>query len=162
MSGRGNPRRGGGGRGRTSGGRRIPQQSNKPVNRKKTVEEYYFYVGSSKQASDYETTSEYIINYIKKTFDRGNDVTKALWTLVKTDPETWKPMLKASKETDQADKDWENEQFKMEYKAELDEALKMKRLYNDNLFKAYALIWERCAMAMQNKLLAQSDFEDEN
>ena len=33
-----------------------PQQSNKPVNRKKTVEEYYFYVGSSKQASDYETT----------------------------------------------------------------------------------------------------------
>jgi len=77
MSGHGNPRRGGGGRGRTSG-RRIPPQSNKPVNRKKTIEEYYFYVGSSKQASDYETTSEYIINYIKKTFNRGNDVAKAL------------------------------------------------------------------------------------
>ena len=34
-------------------------------------------------------------------------------------------------------------------------------MYNDNLFKAYALIWERCAKAMQNKLLAQSDYEDE-
>ena len=64
-------------------------------------------------------------------------------------------------ETDQADKDRENEEFKMEYKAELDEALKRKRMYNDNLFKAYALIWERCAKAMQNKLLAPSDYEDE-
>ena len=73
MSGCGNPCGGGGGRGRTSG-RRTPLQSNKPVNRKKTIKEYYFYVGSSKQASDYETTSEYIINYIKKTFDRGNDI----------------------------------------------------------------------------------------
>jgi len=69
--------------------------------------------------------------------------------------------LKAGKETDQADKDRENEQFKMEYKAKLDEALKRKRMYNDNLFKAYALIWERCAKVMQNKLLAQSDYEDE-
>jgi len=60
--------------------------------------------------------------------------------LVKTDPETWKPTLKASQETNQADKDRENEQFKMEYKAKLDEALKRKRMYNDNLFKAYALI----------------------
>ena len=60
--------------------------------------------------------------------------------MVKTDPETWKPTLKAGKETDQADKDRENEQFKMEYKAKLDEALKRKRMYNDNLFKAYALI----------------------
>jgi len=78
-------------------------------------------------------------------------------TLVKTDPETWKPTLKASKEV----KDQENEQFKMEYKAELDEALKRKRMCNNNLFKAYTLIWERCAKAMQNKLLAQSDYEDE-
>jgi len=49
----------------------------------------------------------------------------------------------------------------MEYKAEPDEALKRKKMYNDNLFKAYALIWERCAKAMQNKLVTQSDYEDE-
>ena len=74
-----------------------PPAIKKPVNRKKTVKEYYFYVGSSKQASDYETTSEYIINYMKKTFTWGNDVAKALRTLVKTDPDTWEPTLKASK-----------------------------------------------------------------
>jgi len=77
--------------------------------------------------------------------------------LVKTDPKTWKPTLKASTETDQADNNRENEQFKMEYKAKLDEALKRKIMYNSNLFKAYALIWERCAKAMQNKLLTWSD-----
>jgi len=67
--------------------------------------------------------------------------------LVKTDPKTWKPTLKASKETYQANNDRENEQFKMEYKAELDEALKRKRMYTDNL--------------LQNKLLAWSDYKDE-
>jgi len=73
--------------------------------------------------------------------------------LGKTDPETWKPTLKASKETNQSDKDQENEQFKIDYKAELDDALKRKRMYNDNLFKACALIWEICSKAMQRKFL---------
>jgi hypothetical protein len=42
---------------------------------KKTEEDYYFYVGSSKQASDFETTSEeFLINHVKKIFDRGNDI----------------------------------------------------------------------------------------
>ena len=36
---------------------------------KKTIEDYFFYVGSSKQASDYEITTEYVINHIKKLFD---------------------------------------------------------------------------------------------
>ena len=49
----------------------------------------------------------------------------------------------------------------MEYKAKLDEALKRKRMYNDNLFMAYALIWERYAKSMQNKILARSDYEYE-
>ena len=66
----------------------------------------------------------------------------------------------ANIEGQQENKNRENEQFKMEYRAELDQALKRKRMYNDNLFKAYALLWERCAKSMQNKLLAQSDYED--
>jgi hypothetical protein len=50
--------RGGRGRGRTS--------STKPAYTKKTVEDYFFYVGSSKQASDYEITNEFVVNHIKK------------------------------------------------------------------------------------------------
>ena len=47
-----------------------------------------------------------------------------------------------STESDATDKATENEQFKMEYKAELDESMKRKRSYQDNTFKAYALLWE--------------------
>ena len=32
-------------------------------------------------------------------------------------------------------------------------------MYENNLFKAYALIWERCAKAMQNKIISRTTFE---
>jgi hypothetical protein len=47
----------------------------------------------------------------------------------------------------------------MEYKAELDESMRRKRTYQDNTFKAYALLWERCAKAMQNKIASRSDYD---
>ena len=152
------PTRGRGGRGGRRG--RKPYYNERPKEvKKKTIEEYYFYVGSSKQASDYENTNEFIVNHIKKTFDRGNDVAEAIRTLVKIDTDTWKPRLQSSTDPDDDIKKLEDRQYEMEYKAELNEALGRKRMYNDNLFKAYALIWERCAKAMQNKISARSDFE---
>ena len=87
----GNRTRGRGGRGR---GRASSTSSSKPSATKKTVEDYFFYVGSSKQASDFEITAEFVLNHIKKTFERGKDVAEALRTLVKTDTEVWKPTLK--------------------------------------------------------------------
>ena len=33
--------------------------------RKKGIEDYVFYIGSNKQASDFETAREYILNHIK-------------------------------------------------------------------------------------------------
>jgi hypothetical protein len=77
MTGRFGNRKGGhGGRCRGRGG-------STKTKTKKTVEDYVFYVGSSKQASDYEMTAEFVVNHIKKTFDRGNDIAEALRTLVK-------------------------------------------------------------------------------
>jgi hypothetical protein len=64
MTGRYGYRCGRGGRGgRGRGGRTITTTTKT----KKAIEDYFFYIGSSKQASDYETTSEFVINYIKKT-----------------------------------------------------------------------------------------------
>jgi hypothetical protein len=37
--------------------------------------------------------------------------------------------------------------------------MKRRRMYENNLFKAYALIWERCAKAMQNKIVSRKSFE---
>jgi hypothetical protein len=101
MTGRfGNRKSGRGGRGRGRGG---PTQTKT----KKTVEDYFFYVGSSKQASDYEITAEFVVNHIKKTFDRGNDIAEAIRTLTKIDTSLWKPTLLLSTETDSAVKERE-------------------------------------------------------
>jgi hypothetical protein len=41
---------------------------------KKSVNDYNYYLGSAKQASDYETTTEFLINYIVKTLEYGNNI----------------------------------------------------------------------------------------
>jgi hypothetical protein len=155
MAGRYGHRGGRGGR----GGRSTPNTSTKETKKKKSIEDYFFYVGSSKQASDFETTSEFLVNYVKKTFDRGNDVAEAPRTLTPEDTELWKPALQFSTATEDTKSKQENRQHELEYKANLDEFMRRKRSYDDNLFKAYALIWERCAKAMQNKIMARSNFE---
>ena len=48
-----------------------------------TLEDYLFYAGSIKQASYYEITAEFIVNHIKNTFDRVNDVSEAFLNMVK-------------------------------------------------------------------------------
>jgi uncharacterized protein with GYD domain len=145
--------------GRGGRGGRKPQAQKQEIKKKKSIEDYFFYVGSSKQVSDFETTSEFLVNYIKKTFDRGNDVAEALRILEPTDTDVWKPTLSFSTDSDATIKAHENRQYELEYKADLDEFMRRRRAYDDNLFKAYALIWERCNKAMQNKIMAISDFE---
>jgi hypothetical protein len=81
----------GGGRGRGQGSSIPPK-----AHTKKTIDDYSFYIGSSKQASDYEVTAEFVINHIKKTFDYGKDIAEALRTLKKPDPESWEPAIQAS------------------------------------------------------------------
>jgi hypothetical protein len=151
-------------RGHRGGGKGKPRNNrnaSKEVKKNKTIDDYFFYVGSNKQASDFETTSEFLINHVKKTFDRGNDVAEALRTLIKEDTDVWKPSLKFSTQVDTGDKAQENRQYELEYKADLDEYIKRKRMFDSNLFKAYALIWERCAKAMQNKIVARTDYENQ-
>ena len=72
----------------------------------------------------------------------------------------WKPTLKFSASTDGTIPKKEDRQLEIEFKADLDEFMKRRRMYENNLFlKAYALIWKRCAKAMQNKIVSRSSFE---
>ena len=51
---------------------------------KKSVEDYFFYIGSVNRVSNYDATSQLIMNHAKKTYVRGNDVSEALrinWNL---------------------------------------------------------------------------------
>jgi hypothetical protein len=86
----------------------MPNTSTKEAKKKKSIEDYFFHVGSSKQASDLETTSEFLVNYVKKTFDRGNDVAEALRMLTPEDTELWTPTLQFSTATEDTKSKQEN------------------------------------------------------
>jgi hypothetical protein len=126
----------------------------KKENVKKTLNDYTFYVGSVKQASDYETTAEFIINHIRKTFDYGNDIGAALEELVPQDLSVYKPRMKVSSASKEDDKNAENRQFEIEYRLDYERWGNRENVYTMNLTKAYALLWERCSKGMQSKIEA--------
>ena len=68
----------------------------------------------------------------------GNDIAETLRTLTLQDTNEWMPKLKASKAEDPETKLVENEQNRIEYKTLLDEAVKRKSKYQENIYKAYA------------------------
>jgi hypothetical protein len=92
---------------------------------KKSVNDYNYYLGSAKQASDYETTTKFLINYIIKTFEYRNDIGQALRELEYPDPDSWKPTMQQSTHLgndpdDEAQRAFENKQFEIEFKSEFD------------------------------------------
>ena len=72
---------------------------------------------------------------------------------------SWRPTLKVSSKTDPGEKKAEGEQFKLEYKAELDKCMHREKKYEANIYKAYAEIWERCSRSMKSKIEARVDYE---
>ena len=70
-----------------------------------------------------------------------------------------KSTLQYSKKTNADAKAAENEQFKIEFKAEYDGFMKRKQCLETNMTKAYALLWEQCAKGMQSKLKSRKDYD---
>ena len=150
------PRGRGGGR---TGGRFTSKKEN--VKKKNKLEDHYFYVGSNKQASDFETTYEFLVNYIKRTYTRGNDIAEALRRMENPDTDTRKPSLQISTSTDADENKREGRQYELDYKAEYDEYMKRKRTFEENTYKAYAEIWARCNKAMRSRVESRKDYEKE-
>jgi hypothetical protein len=116
MNGRNPGRRGGrGGRGYRSNN--ASKDFKSTAKKKKTLEDYYFYLGSAKQASNYESAADFIFNHIKKEYDRGRDIAESLRELEIPDTDLWMPTLRASSDTDPLVQALENKQYEMEYKA---------------------------------------------
>jgi Reverse transcriptase (RNA-dependent DNA polymerase) len=171
MSGRGRGR-GNNGRGRfQSSGRNgttttytggNSKSSYKPS--KKTLSDYIYYLGSAKQAADFDTTTEYILNHIIKTFTFGNDIATALTDENGNDYDMnqHKPTLEqvdfSTTLLTDVEIEVQNEQYKIEFKAEYDAYMKRKQFYEANTTKAYALLWEQCSKGMQGKIEANENF----
>jgi hypothetical protein len=151
--------RGGKGGGRGGGRGQASTASPKPPAKEKTLEDYVFYVGSSKQASDYETTKDFVLNHIKQSLDHGKDIANAMRTLKKPDFDEWDPEVKASTNADPLVAEVENNLYQIKYKSATDIVARRVRAYNVNEGRAYGIVWARCAKAMQNKIASRTDYE---
>jgi hypothetical protein len=49
---------------------------------------YFYYIESTKQDVDYRLTAEQIIIHVKKEYESGNDIAKAIWTEESPDMKT--------------------------------------------------------------------------
>ena len=71
---------------------------------KKTLADHMYYLGSAKQASDYITMTEFIVNHIKVTFVNGGDIGEALEKLEAYDFSGDMPIPEISIKNDEAEK----------------------------------------------------------
>jgi hypothetical protein len=110
----------------------------KPIKRNLTDNVYY--LGSVKQASEYESITEFLINYIKKTFTYGMDIGTVLETLEVLDLNKYKPSLEVSLSSDEMVRMAEDKQFEIEFKVEYDAFTKRKQALEMNFSKAYSFI----------------------
>ena len=53
----------------------------KTIKPKEGINDYQFYIRTDSQAAEYEIAAEFIINFIKRTFDRRNEIAERLRTL---------------------------------------------------------------------------------
>ena len=134
------------------------QKGNSNPSKKKSLSDYMYYLGSAKQASDYEVTTAYLVNHIKSKFEYGDDIGKALETLTEFNADTDKPTLTLLPGKPE-DVGANNEQSKMEFKEEYAAYMRRKQMYRSNKTKAFAFLWEHCAKSMQNKILSRKDYE---
>ena len=134
------------GRGRGGHFNRNRSQQKKTES-KKTLQDYTYYIGSAKQASDYNTVTKYIINHIQKQYNNGDDIAKALEEGKTADMDAWKPKMDTSTKdpiNEKAEYEAETEQNKIMYKAKVDSWIRRADTYRSNIGRAYALFYERC------------------
>jgi anthranilate/para-aminobenzoate synthase component I len=109
---------------------------------KKSLMDFQYYLGSATHVSDYKSTTEYIINYVKKTFDYRKDIGTSLKELCLVNKEKWKVEIKFSDATDIFQKEQQNRQFEMEFKSDYEEYKRRINALESNMVKAYADLGE--------------------
>jgi hypothetical protein len=139
-------------------GEKPQGKQNYERSKKTKIEDYFYYLGSAKQATDFEETTEFVLNYIKKEFDLGIDIATALKKLEPLNTDEWIPTMNLVTETDAVKKEAQLETNRIVFKTRFDNYEARKRTYLDNCVKAYALLWERCTKGMRNRIEARTDF----
>ncbi|KAL7564336.1 hypothetical protein ACA910_007188 [Epithemia clementina (nom. ined.)] len=122
-----------------------------------------YYLGSAKTAADYEVTTRFLMNWIRKNYEYGEDIASSLEDGAMVDASKWEPTLKRSSNPgDSKTKEQvmtENKQSEMIFKEELTRYFKQKEILSTNTVKVYAFLWEQCSKSMQMKIESRKDFK---
>ena len=79
-------------------------------------------------------TALFVINHIKKDFDRGNNISEALRKLEYENTDNWNPNFKSITSSDEDVKWREDRQFELQSKADYGEPQKRKMYYQENQY----------------------------
>ena len=102
---------------------------------------------------------DHIISYVQRTYRHGQDIAISLRELKKRDLTSEEPTRKISSRTDDSKK-LEQDGFDMRYQAEIKQFLDQQSGLEENLMKAYALIFGTyCSKAIQSRVEEHPDFE---
>ena len=85
------------------------------ISSEKSITVWNYYIGSAKQASEFEAITAFLLNYIREQFEYGNDIAKDINDQELVDTKIWRPSLQKSQSEDPEIKEIENEEFKIEF-----------------------------------------------
>lgn len=155
--GRGRGRSNRGGRGRGNGRGRFQE--------KKKSTELKFRPhgdGKEKQSTTYYKVFEDIVLKVQRTYEMGDDIASSLRDGKKKDFSTLKPKMRRTTETDMELKVIEMEANRVDYELEVKDWREQIKKLDDNVTKAYALIFQSyCSASMQVAVKELPNFESD-
>ena len=146
-------------RGSSRGARHYDNTKYKSQEQCKSLQDYIYHIGSIKQASDYVIATKYLLNHICKTYTFRDDIANALETQTEMDFTMIMQKQQVSRNTNADEKDWEDQEFSMLYRAKITSHIAREDKYRSNLGNTYTFLFGQCNKAMQSKLQAKTDFE---
>ena len=115
-----------------------------------------FYIGSTKQADNYNQTLEAILDYIMREYTNGMDVREALESMEEKDFSVEMPKIMTLDDKATAEEKKSAEKL---HDIELKLFVERKDKYRINMVKSYGLIWGQCTKALKNKIEARKGLE---
>ena len=108
--------------------------------------------GDAKQSERFNKTTDKILNYIFSNYDQGKYVKESLEKYEVYDIELWRP-----EEIEEGTELGEVE--KMVLQQEVRAYVQIRNKFEDNMYKAFGLIYGQCTTGLKNKLEARKDWE---
>ena len=127
------------------------------------LDDYIYAIRTAKQAGDYNKITNYLILHIRKTYKYGGDITDMIENQEPFNFNSSEPILKILTTVTTMDRSpagklevkHENDQYRIEYKAELQLHLKQKCDRHTNQGKAYTFLFGQCTTDQQHRIEAR-------